>query len=270
MNSIIWLNKTSSTTWQWKNRNSYIKIGLLNHMNLIFNWVTYYKNHMIWAISCRHMKLVRAPWWEISLTSGSKLKYLLNLRLMIIKFKSIMDYFNFPRWIEKFLKSTKWPWIIIWWITEYSCWKYFGSEGAYFGNLNGSTSDWTYSWTKPMHDSHFKIVPDIQRTIFRLFFVNSHTIFRFKSLFFWSRILFSSVSSSVLQTNSSNMSSRNLQDLQNFFFCIKSLYTDNHSVSSSPFLPLAINSFPGIIQITIISWSFFSLNREEELFVDPS
>ena len=74
--------------------------------------------------------------------------------------------------------------------------------------------------------------------------------------------------------NSSNISSKRLQDLQDlqkFFFCLKSLYTDNHSVSfSSLFLPLAINSFPGIIQITIISWSFFSLNREEELFVDPS
>ena len=68
--------------------------------------------------------------------------------------------------------------------------------------------------------------------------------------------------------NYSNISSRSLQKI---FFCLKSLYTDNHSVSSSSlFLPLTINSFPGIIQITIISWSFFSLNREEELFVDPS
>ena len=50
-----------------------------------------------------------------------------------------------------------------------------------------------------MHDSHFKIVPDIQWTIFRLFFVDSHTRFGFKSLLFLSRILFSSVSSSVFQ-----------------------------------------------------------------------
>ena len=198
---------------------------------------------------------------------------------MIIKFKSIMDYFNFPRWIEKFLKSTKWPWIIIWWITEYSCWKYFGSEVAYFGNLNGSTSDWTYSWTKPMHEwcSMIPIFPKFSKSflISKGPFSDCSSLipilYLISNLFFsWSRILFSSVSSSVFQMNSSNMSSRNLQDLQNFFFCIKSLYTDNHSVSSSLFLPLAINSFPGIIQITIISWSFFSLNREEELFVDPS
>ena len=189
-----------------------------------------------------------------------------------------MDYFNFPRQIKKFLKSTKWPWIIIWWIIEYSCWKYFGSKIAYFGYLSGSKLGLRYLWTTPMHDSHFKIVPDIQWTIFRLFFVNSHTRFCFISLLFWSRIFFSSVSSSVFQKEffkyffkKSSGSSRNLQDLQKFFFCLKSLYTDNHSVSSSSlFLPLAINSFPGIIQITIISWSFFSLNREEELFVDPS
>ena len=166
-----------------------------------------------------------------------------------------MDYFNFPQQIDKFLKSTKWPWIIIWWIAEYSCWKYFGLPTLEISMRQRPTGH--IHGPKPMHDSHLKIVPDIQRTIFRLFFVNSHNRFGFKSLLFWSRIFFSSVSSPVFQMNSSNFSSRNLQDLQNFFFCIKSLYTDNHSVSSSLFLPLAINSFPGIIQITIISWSFF-------------
>ena len=173
-----------------------------------------------------------------------------------------MDYFNFLRQIEKFLKSTKWPWIIIWWITEYSCWKYFGSKIAYFGYLSGPTLGLRYPWITPMHDSHFKIVPDIQWTIFRLFFVNSHTSFCFISLLFWSRIFFSSVSSSVFQKEFVKYlfkkSSENSSRSSEVFFCLKSLYTDNHSVSSSSlFLPLAINSFPGIIQITIISWSFF-------------
>ena len=48
----------------------------------------------------------------------------------------------------------------------YSCWKYFGFEGAYFGNLNGSIFDWTYSWTKPMHEwcSMISIFPKFSKS----------------------------------------------------------------------------------------------------------
>ena len=92
----------------------------------------------------------------------------------------------------------------------------------FFGYLSGPTLGLRHPWTTPMLDSHFKIVPDIQWTIFRLFFVNSHT--RFCFILFYSDPGFSSLQYLPLsfRRNSSNISSRSLQDLQEIFKIFRS------------------------------------------------